>query len=154
MLQTSTRKHKHKHKHLHTQIAAASLEKLFQQLTSPQMFKEDFIEVFLMTHSCFTTSKDVLTALLNCIKSPDDAMSDTSSQTSGSVAFPFNMDGTCLCMHTHTLSHTHTHTLTLTLTLTRSHTHTLTHTEISESSLSDSPSLTTINTDSEEGGEF
>ena len=138
MLQTSTSKHKH----LHTQIAAASLEKLFQQLTSPQMFKEDFIEVFLMTHSCFTTSKDVLTALLNCIKSPDDAMSDTSSQTSGSVAFPFNMDGTCLytCVHAHTHSHTHTHTLT--------------HTEISESSLSDSPSLTTINTDSEEGGEF
>lgn len=54
------------------QIAAASLEKLFQQLTSPQYEHQDFMRVFLLTHSCFTTPKDVLTALLNCIKSPED----------------------------------------------------------------------------------
>ena len=62
------------------QIAAASLEKLFQHLTSPQVFREDFTEVFLLTHSCFTTPKDVLTALVNCVKSYEDSMSDTSSQ--------------------------------------------------------------------------
>ena len=67
---------------LSTQIAAASLEKLFQQLTSPAMFRDDFMEVFLMTHSCFTTPKEVLTALLNCVKSPDDTWSDSSSQVS------------------------------------------------------------------------
>lgn len=44
------------------------------------MFRDDFMEVFLMTHSCFTTPKEVLTALLNCIKSPDDTWSDSSSQ--------------------------------------------------------------------------
>lgn len=54
------------------QIAAASLEKLFQQLTSPHFEHQDFMRVFLLTHSCFTTSQEVLTALLNCIKGPED----------------------------------------------------------------------------------
>ena len=62
------------------QIAAASIEKLFQQLTSPQFdLRPDFLRVFLLTHSCFTTPMNVLTALLNCIKTPED-MSDRLSQ--------------------------------------------------------------------------
>ena len=66
--------------HLIYQIAAASLEKLFQHLTNPQIgYREDFIEVFLQTYPCFTTPKDVLTALLNCIRSPKEKTPDPTS---------------------------------------------------------------------------
>ena len=62
------------------QIAAASLEKLFQHLTNPQIaYREDFIEVFLNTYPCFTTSRDVLTALFNCIRSPKEKTPDPTS---------------------------------------------------------------------------
>ena len=75
-----THTHTHTHACMHIQIAAASLEKLFQQLTNPHFeLHQDFMRVFLLTHSYFTTPKDVLTALLNCIRSPDD-MSERLSQ--------------------------------------------------------------------------
>lgn len=76
-------------------IAAASLEKLFQHLTDPQIaYKEDFMEVFLNTYLCFTTPKDVLTALLNCIRCPKEKTPDptTSIQSSTNHVFTFNMD--------------------------------------------------------------
>ena len=60
--------------HFCWQIAAASLEKLFQHLTNPQ--HEDFIDVFLNTYASFTTPKDVLTALLNCIDDPKEKTPD------------------------------------------------------------------------------
>jgi hypothetical protein len=69
-------------------IAAASLEKLFQQLTSPHNFQDDFMEVFLMTHLSFTTSRDVLEALINCMKSPCDG----SSHMSADAVFTFSME--------------------------------------------------------------
>lgn len=65
------------------------MEKLFQQLTSPHKFRDDFMEVFLMTHSCFTSPQEVLTALLNCIKQPEDRPPDSISQGSGSAVFSF-----------------------------------------------------------------
>ena len=49
------------------QIAAASLEKLFQQLTNPLNTNREFLETFFMTYCLFTTAEDVLTALINCL---------------------------------------------------------------------------------------
>ena len=85
----------------HAQIAAASFEKLFQQLTSPQIFREDFTNVFLLTHSCFTTPKDILTTLVNCVKSfeLEDSMSDTSSQVcmlATYIVHVFTVFSTCI----------------------------------------------------------
>jgi hypothetical protein len=72
-------------------IAAASLEKLFQQLTSPHNFQDDFMDVFLMTHLSFTTSRDVLEALINCMRSPG-ALTDSASHTSANAVFTFSME--------------------------------------------------------------
>lgn len=72
-------------------IAAASLEKLFQQLTSPHNFQDNFMEVFLMTHLSFTTSRDVLEALINCMQSPG-ALSDAGSHMSANAVFTFSME--------------------------------------------------------------
>ena len=65
------------------------MEKLFQQLTTPRKFGDDFMDIFLMTHGCFTSSREVLTALLNCIKRPTERQPDSISQGSGSAVFSF-----------------------------------------------------------------
>ena len=54
------------------QIAAASLEKLFQQLTNPLNTNREFLETFFMTYRLFTTAEDVLTALINCLLQKND----------------------------------------------------------------------------------
>eukprot|EP00731_Ephydatia_muelleri_P006566 Em0003g814a len=71
-------------------IAAASMEKLLKQLISPHMFRDDFMEVFLMTHSCFTSSKNVLTALINCINSPGDTTTESSNPMAETSIFTFS----------------------------------------------------------------
>ena len=46
------------------------------------------VQVFLMTHLSFTTSRDVLEALINCMKSPCDG----SSHMSADAVFTFSME--------------------------------------------------------------